>query len=279
MGVLADAALAAGGEVVGVIPQSLVDREIAHAGLSRLDIVPDMLTRKARMAALADVFVALPGGYGTLDELFEMVTWTQIGAHTKPCGVLNVEGFYDDLLSWIAHAGDRGFIRAGHRGLLVARRQDTRTFRQARFMDVSRGSAQLNPCGAESRVAVSKIFVYGTLKPGGRNYFLAVGVTHTEPAYVEGYKLLHFEPEGYPAMVPAPEGPSAGRVLWFRPDVCRHRAQRFRLWTRSRVSISQPARVRARRCERATVGRNCLDLRVRQQGAFSRFRHHLYCQR
>ena len=85
-------ALAAGGEVVGIIPQSLVDREIAHAGLSRLEVVSDMLTRKARMAALADVFVALPGGYGTLDELFEMVTWTQIGAHAKPCGVLNVKG-------------------------------------------------------------------------------------------------------------------------------------------------------------------------------------------
>lgn len=110
MGILADAALAAGGEVVGVIPQSLVDRESAHAGLSRLEVVSDMLTRKARMAALADVFVALPGGYGTLDELFEMVTWTQIGAHAKPCGVLNVEGYYDDLMAWTAHADDQGFI-------------------------------------------------------------------------------------------------------------------------------------------------------------------------
>lgn len=120
MGVLADAALAAGGEVVGVIPQSLVDREIAHSGLSRLEVVSDMLTRKARMATLADVFVALPGGYGTLDELFEMVTWTQIGVQVKPCGVLNVEGYYDNLMSWVAHADDRGFIRAGHGDLLIA---------------------------------------------------------------------------------------------------------------------------------------------------------------
>jgi len=120
MGVLADAALAAGGEVVGVIPQSLVDREIAHSGLSRLEIVSDMLTRKARMAALADAFVALPGGYGTLDELFEMLTWTQIGVQAKPCGVLNVDGYYDALLAWTAHAVHEGLIREGHKKLLIA---------------------------------------------------------------------------------------------------------------------------------------------------------------
>ena len=125
MGILADAALAAGGEVVGVMPQSLVDREIAHASLSRLEIVPDMLTRKARMAELADAFIALPGGYGTLDELFEMLTWTQIGVQIKPCGVLNVEGYYDKLISWIAHADDQGFIRAGHRNLLIAEAETT----------------------------------------------------------------------------------------------------------------------------------------------------------
>lgn len=120
MGALADAALGAGGTVVGVMPQSLVDREIAHLGLSRLEVVPDMLTRKARMAELADAFVALPGGYGTLDELFEMLTWTQIGAQAKPCGVLNVGGYYDALLAWVDHAVREGLIRQGHRDLLQA---------------------------------------------------------------------------------------------------------------------------------------------------------------
>lgn len=118
MGTLADAALAAGGTVVGVMPQSLVDREIAHPGLSRLEVVPDMLTRKARMAELADAFIALPGGYGTLDELFEMLTWTQIGTQAKPCGVLNVAGYYDALLAWVDHAVHEGLVRAGHRELL-----------------------------------------------------------------------------------------------------------------------------------------------------------------
>ncbi len=125
MGVLADAALAAGGEVVGVIPQSLVAREIAHARLSRLEVVPDMLTRKARMAELADAFIALPGGYGTLDELFEMLTWTQIGVQAKPCGVLNVNGYYNHLIAWTDHAVEEGLVRAGHRNLLLAEREIT----------------------------------------------------------------------------------------------------------------------------------------------------------
>ena len=140
MGVLADAALAAGGKVAGVIPQSLVDREIAHTKLSRLEVVPDMLTRKARMAELADAFIALPGGYGTLDELFEMLTWTRIGVQIKPCGVLNVEGYYDKLISWIAHADNQGFIRAGHRDLLVAEAEITKLLDKLAswtFQDVS----------------------------------------------------------------------------------------------------------------------------------------------
>lgn len=120
MGVLADAALAAGGEVIGVIPQHLVDRESAHSGLSRLEIVGDMLERKAREAALADAFIALPGGYGTLDELFEMLTWTQIGTQAKPCGVLNVGGYYDPLLAWVDHAVHERFVRPGYRDLLQA---------------------------------------------------------------------------------------------------------------------------------------------------------------
>lgn len=120
MGVLADAALAAGGEVIGVMPQQLVAREIAHPGLSTLEVVEDMLARKARMAALSDAFIALPGGYGTLDELFEMLTWTQIAAQVKPCGVLNVENYYDALLAWIAHAVREGLVRPGHADLLLA---------------------------------------------------------------------------------------------------------------------------------------------------------------
>ena len=120
MGVIADAALSAGGEVIGVIPQSLVDREIAHPGLSELVVVGSMAERKAQMAERADVFVALPGGYGTLDELFEMVTWTQIGTQAKPCGLLNVQGFYNSLLVWVDHAVTEGLIRPAHRDLLLA---------------------------------------------------------------------------------------------------------------------------------------------------------------
>jgi uncharacterized protein (TIGR00730 family) len=119
MGVLADTALASGGEVIGVIPQQLVDREVAHQGLSELRVVKNMAERKAVMAEQSDVFVALPGGYGTLDELFEMVTWTQIGVQAKPCGVLNVAGYYNSLLAWVDHAVSEGLLRPGHRGLLL----------------------------------------------------------------------------------------------------------------------------------------------------------------
>ena len=120
MGVIADAALAAGGTVIGVIPHHLVEQEVAHRGLSELRVVGTMLERKALMAELSDVFLALPGGYGTLDELFEMVTWTQIGVQSKPCGVLNVRGYYSSLLAWVEHAVNEGLIRPGHSGLLVA---------------------------------------------------------------------------------------------------------------------------------------------------------------
>lgn len=120
MGVIANAALAAGGKVIGVIPQHLVAREVAHQGLSELRVVGNMLERKALMAELSDVFVALPEGYGTLDELFGMLTWTQIGVQAKACGVLNVQGYYDGLLAWVEHAAKEGLVRPGHRDLLVA---------------------------------------------------------------------------------------------------------------------------------------------------------------
>jgi uncharacterized protein (TIGR00730 family) len=122
MGVLADAVLAAGGRAIGVIPQGLVDRELAHRGLSSLHIVSSMHERKALMADLSDAFVALPGGYGTADELFEILTWKQLKLHAKPIGLLNVEGFFDPLLSWIDHCITAGFVKGKYRDYLLVER-------------------------------------------------------------------------------------------------------------------------------------------------------------
>jgi uncharacterized protein (TIGR00730 family) len=119
MGVLADAVLTAGGEAIGVIPQDLVDRELAHQGLTRLHVVATMHERKALMAELSDAFIALPGGYGTMEELFEVVTWKQLHLHAKPIGLCNVAGFFDPLLAWIDRAIAEDFIRSRHRDLLV----------------------------------------------------------------------------------------------------------------------------------------------------------------
>jgi uncharacterized protein (TIGR00730 family) len=118
MGVVADAVLTGGGEVVGVIPQSLVDRELAHRGLTELRVVGTMHQRKALMADLADGFLALPGGFGTADELFEILTWAQLGLHAKPIGLLNTAGFFDPLLAWLDGTVREGFVRPQHRGLL-----------------------------------------------------------------------------------------------------------------------------------------------------------------
>ena len=118
MGALADAALAGGGRVVGVMPQGLVDRENAHLGLSELIITADMHARKARMAALADAFLALPGGYGTLEELFEMVTWNQLGLHRKPVGLLDCDGYWGGLQTFLAHTRAEGFIPDSNRSEL-----------------------------------------------------------------------------------------------------------------------------------------------------------------
>jgi hypothetical protein len=120
MGAVADAALAAGGEVIGVIPQQLVDAELAHRGLTALEVVGSMHERKARMAELADAFMALPGGFGTLDELFEILTWAQLGLHGKPCGLVDFEGYYGPLLAWADGAVAAGFVRPAHRRLLMA---------------------------------------------------------------------------------------------------------------------------------------------------------------
>jgi uncharacterized protein (TIGR00730 family) len=119
MGVLADTILAAGGEAIGVMPQALIDREIGHTGLTDLKVVPSMHERKALMAELADGFVAVPGGIGTLEELIEIYTWSQLGIHDKPCGVLNVRGYYDHLAAFLDHAVREGFLRAEHRAVLT----------------------------------------------------------------------------------------------------------------------------------------------------------------
>ena len=119
MGVLANSALAAGAEVIGVIPRAIASKELAHAGLTELRLVATMHERKATMAALADGFVALPGGFGTFEEMLEMLTWSQLGVHAKPVGVLNAGGYYDGLLRWLSHAVSEGFVRRENLGLLL----------------------------------------------------------------------------------------------------------------------------------------------------------------
>ena len=118
MGVMADAALEAGGEVIGVIPEALVEREIAHEKLTKLHVVGSMHERKALMSELSDGFVALPGGNGTLEEFFEVLTWAQLGEHRKPCGLLNVARYYDPLLTVLDHMVDRGFLAEKHRSIV-----------------------------------------------------------------------------------------------------------------------------------------------------------------
>ncbi|ANY89643.1 MULTISPECIES: TIGR00730 family Rossman fold protein [Pseudomonas] len=123
MGAVADAAMAAGGEVIGVMPQSLIDAEIGHKGLPRLEVVDGMHARKARMAELSDAFIALPGGLGTLEELFEVWTWGQLGYHAKPLGLLDVNGFYEKLGGFLDHIVEEGFVRPQHRAMLLLGKQ------------------------------------------------------------------------------------------------------------------------------------------------------------
>lgn len=123
MGVIADAALGVGGDIVGVIPASMVEAELAHTGITRLEIVSTMHERKARIAQLADAFLALPGGYGTLDEIFEIITWKQLNLHQKPIGFLNTLGYFDDLLGWIEKAVSAGFIPEKNGRLFVVARE------------------------------------------------------------------------------------------------------------------------------------------------------------
>jgi len=119
MGILAEAALGVGGQVIGVTPRKFVEREVIHAGLSELHVVETLLERKALMAELSDGFVALPGGLGTLDELFEMLTWTQLGIQRKPCALLDVSGYYARLEEFLDHAVTQRFIKPEHRSMLI----------------------------------------------------------------------------------------------------------------------------------------------------------------
>jgi uncharacterized protein (TIGR00730 family) len=119
MGIVADTVLAEGGEVVGVIPEALEAREVAHRGLTDLRVVRSMHERKALMADLSDAFVALPGGFGTFEEFCEVITWAQLGLHAKPCGLLNVGGFYAPLLALFDHAAGEGFVRPEHRAIVL----------------------------------------------------------------------------------------------------------------------------------------------------------------
>ncbi len=120
MAELANSALSAGGEVIGIIPEALRQKELAHQGLTTLKVVASMHERKAAMAELADGFVALPGGLGTLEELCEVLTWAQLGFHRKPCGLLDVAGYYAPLCAFLDHAVAEGFVKAEHRGMLLA---------------------------------------------------------------------------------------------------------------------------------------------------------------
>jgi len=119
MGALADATLKAGGEAVGVIPEHLLEREVGHRGLTMLHVVRSMHERKALMADLSDAFIALPGGFGTLDEFCEILTWSQLGLHAKPCGILNVLGYYSPLLSMLDHAVEEQFLKMENRKLVL----------------------------------------------------------------------------------------------------------------------------------------------------------------
>jgi uncharacterized protein (TIGR00730 family) len=135
MGRLADTVLSEGGEAIGVMPRALVDREIAHLGLTDLHVVGSMHERKALMAELSDAFVALPGGLGTLDELFEIYTWAQLGLHQKPCGLLNVEGYYDGIAGFLDHAVNERFVRQEHRDILIVEEDPAAMLRRLRFFD------------------------------------------------------------------------------------------------------------------------------------------------
>lgn len=149
MGALADAALAEGVEVIGVIPKKLMDLELGHRGVTELVVVDTMHERKHRMAELSDAFVALPGGWGTLEEIFEVTTWTQLGYHEKPVGLLNAGGYYDHLITFLDHAAELGFIRPAHRPILQASADPDQLLDQLAVVDLPRldGAVLRGPAG------------------------------------------------------------------------------------------------------------------------------------
>ncbi len=126
MGILADAVLAAGGQAIGVMPRALVEKEIAHTSLTELHVVESMHQRKALMTDLADAFLLLPGGFGSWEEFFEVITWLQLGIHRKPCALLNVAGYYDAFLSLASHALAEGFLRSAHKEMLIVEENPAR---------------------------------------------------------------------------------------------------------------------------------------------------------
>lgn len=138
MGVLADSVMAAGGRVIGVIPEGLLEKEVAHHGISELRVVASMHERKATMAELSDGVVALPGGLGTLEELFEMLTWAQLGLHAKPCGLLNAEGYFDKLIEFLDHAVEERFIAPEHRQMVISERDPTALLDQMKRYEPTR---------------------------------------------------------------------------------------------------------------------------------------------
>jgi uncharacterized protein (TIGR00730 family) len=144
MGIVADAVLEAGGEVTGVIPKALMDTEVGHDHLTRLLVVKDMHERKALMAEHADGFIAMPGGIGTLEELFETLTWAQLGFHEKPIGLFNVEGFYDPLIEFLHHQTSQGFLRAEHKDLLLVQTEPEALIEQLKNFTMPEGVSWLS---------------------------------------------------------------------------------------------------------------------------------------
>jgi hypothetical protein len=132
MGVIADEVLRLGGEATGVIPRALLEREVGHAGLTRQFVVKDMHERKAMMSELSEGFIAMPGGMGTLEELFEMLTWSQLGIHCKPVGLFNVDRFYDGLVAFVRHQQEQGFVRPQHAALMLVEPEPDALIRRLR---------------------------------------------------------------------------------------------------------------------------------------------------
>lgn len=144
MGIVADAVLEAGGDVTGVIPKALMDTEVGHDRLTRLLVVKDMHERKALMAEHADGFITMPGGIGTLEELFETLTWAQLGFHEKPIGLLNVAGFYDPLIEFLHHQTSQGFLRAEHKDLLLVETEPDLLIEQLKNFTMPEGVSWLS---------------------------------------------------------------------------------------------------------------------------------------